>query len=312
MKKQIEYISYGIYNKTIMNLKGFKEKEKKSYARKKFISAQKGNDKIAELLKQENPFMIARYGAVELAVMRQCEEIILGIRNKMRQELRNQFHMCAGFFPNDEEKIFKFFQMMREDSSQVDLFGTWFNPMENYFIAQYNESAICTPLVGLEPWYYDNPWSEYLKEKKVLVVHPFEKTIQEQYNNRMQVYPNGLLPKFKLSTVKAVQTIAGENNDQFSDWFEALEYMFEQSMEKDFDIAIIGCGAYGFPLAAKIKREGKQAIHLGGATQLLFGIKGKRWDEKPEVAKLYNDFWCRPSVEETVKNKDIVEGGCYW
>lgn len=312
MKKQIEYISYGIYNKTIMNLKGFKEKEKKSYAQKKFISAQKGNDIIAELLQKDNPFMIARYGAVELAVMRQCQEIILGIRNKVKQELRNQFQMCAGFFPNNEEKIFKFFQMMREDSGQVDLFGTWYNPMENYFIAKYNKTAMCTPLVGLEPWYYDNPWSKYLKGKKVLVIHPFEKTIQKQYNNRMQIYPNGLLPTFELSTVKAVQTIAGQNNDKFNDWFDALEYMFEQSMKKDFDVAIIGCGAYGFPLAAKIKREGKQVIHLGGATQLLFGIKGKRWDEKPEVAKLYNDFWCRPSIEENVKNKDIVEGGCYW
>ena len=50
-------------------------------------------------------------------------------------------------------------------------------------------------------------------------------------------------------------------------------------MKIDFDVAIIGCGAYGFPLAAKLKQAGKQAIHLAGATQLLFGIKGKRWEE---------------------------------
>ena len=45
-------------------------------------------------------------------------------------------------------------------------------------------------------------------------------------------------------------------------------------MKFDFDVALIGCGAYGFPLAAKLKTAGKQAIHLGGVLQALFGIKG--------------------------------------
>ena len=47
----------------------------------------------------------------------------------------------------------------------------------------------------------------------------------------------------------------------------------------DFDIAILGCGAYGYPLASYIKSIGKKAIHIGGATQLIFGIKGKRWEK---------------------------------
>ena len=55
----------------------------------------------------------------------------------------------------------------------------------------------------------------------------------------------------------------------------ALNYMFDEAMKKNFDVAIIGCGAYGFPLAAKLKQAGKIVIHLGGATQLLFGIIGR-------------------------------------
>lgn len=49
--------------------------------------------------------------------------------------------------------------------------------------------------------------------------------------------------------------------------------MKDEIDKQDYDIALIGCGAYGFPLAAHIKRSGKKAIHLGGALQLLFGIK---------------------------------------
>ena len=80
----------------------------------------------------------------------------------------------------------------------------------------------------------------------------------------------------------------------------------------DYDVAIIGCGAYGFSLAAHTKRMGKKAIHLGGATQILFGIKGKRWDELPAVNKFYNKYWVRPLPEETPARKERVEGGCYW
>ena len=88
--------------------------------------------------------------------------------------------------------------------------------------------------------------------------------------------------------------------------------MYEEAMKQEFDVAIIGCGAYGFVLAAMLKRAGKQAIHMGGATQLLFGIKGKRWDEMPQVSKWYNDAWVRPDENEQPKQKNLVEEGCYW
>src|SRR5690606_28576019 len=113
----------------------------------------------------------------------------------------------------------------------------------------------------------------------------FNKTIEEQYFKKRTLLfkDQRVLPEFKsLETIQAVQTIAG-NNSEFNNWFEALDWMKKEIEKKDFDIAIIGCGAYGFPLAAHVKRLGKKAIHLGGATQLLFGIKGKRWTDR-------NDF----------------------
>ena len=87
--------------------------------------------------------------------------------------------------------------------------------------------------------------------------------------------------------------------------------MYSEVMKYDFDVAIIGCGAYGMPLAAKIKNGGKIAIHLGGATQLLFGIKGARWDHHP-LSRMYNEHWTRPAEEETPKASQLIEGACYW
>ena len=46
--------------------------------------------------------------------------------------------------------------------------------------------------------------------------------------------------------------------------------------------------------------------------QLLFGIKGKRWDDHPIISKLYNSAWVRPAESETPPSKSVVEGGSYW
>ena len=82
----------------------------------------------------------------------------------------------------------------------------------------------------------------------------------------------------------------------------------------EFDVAIIGCGAYGYPLAAEIKRMGKVVIHLGGATQILFGIIGNRWEkDHPEFCrKFVNDAWVRPMDKEKIQNAGSVENACYW
>ncbi len=79
-----------------------------------------------------------------------------------------------------------------------------------------------------------------------------------------------------------------------------------------FDIAIIGCGAYGLPLAAYVKKIGKKTIHIGGATQLLFGIKGNRWETDGVSSKFMNDFWVNPLPSEYPENFLNVEQGCYW
>ncbi len=171
--------------------------------------------------------------------------------------------------------------------------------MQGEITRRYLQNSEYCELRSIEPYYYDNPWSKSLEGKKVLVIHPFADTIASQYKKREKLFDNKeVLPEFELQTIKAVQTIAGTKDDRFKDWFEALEYMYNEATKKDFDIALIGCGAYGFPLAAKLKKAGKQTVHMGGSLQILFGIKGKRWDNHEIIGKLYNDAWVRPGEKE--------------
>ena len=155
-------------------------------------------------------------------------------------------------------------------------------------------------------------WSAALSGNKVLVVHPFSKTITEQYKKRDKLFANKtVLPDFELITLKAVQSIGG-TKVPFATWFDALDFMCNKISKTDFDVAIIGAGAYGMPLASFVKSIGKKAVHLGGVTQMLFGIRGKRWDKQALQYNLYNKHWVRASQDETPDNFKAVEKGCYW
>jgi len=83
-------------------------------------------------------------------------------------------------------------------------------------------------------------------------------------------------------------------------------------LARQFDVAIVGAGAYSIPVLAHAKLLGKFAIHLGGAVQILFGIKGRRWDSHEIGSRFYNNYWSRPLEEETPKNTAIIEDSCYW
>ena len=145
------------------------------------------------------------------------------------------------------------------------------------------------------------------------MVHPFRDTILRQYARREQLFPGtGVLPAFaSLTVVQAVQGLAGQETG-YASWFDALAAMQRQMDAADYEVAIIGAGAYGLPLAAHARDTGHTAIQMSGATQLLFGIRGKRWDAHPVISRLYNDAWVRPAESEGVAHRETVEGGSYW
>jgi hypothetical protein len=218
----------------------------------------------------------------------------------------------TGFFPATSENIIKFSDLMIKAIQNVDILGVMLRPDEMRFKDDLKKS-IKIDLIDIEPYCHADPWSKILAHKNVLVIHPFSKTIKSQYEKSGDKLfkDKQVLPEFNLKTLTAVQSIA-HTSTSYKDWFEALYDMQEKIAKIEFDVAIIGCGAYGFPLASFIKDQGKQAIHMGGATQILFGIKGQRWDSREFYASLYNEYWVRPSEDETPKNFQNVEAGCYW
>ena len=281
------------------------------YVGRDLLSLQEANNKMAEWILGGKSFAAGRLGATELEAVWSSD---LSQSWRKQNKILNQMKNNSGFFPPEPELLTAFTDLMKQSCGKIDLLGVWFNIMEDYVIDKYGKACELTELSALEPWYVQHPWTRALKGKKVLIIHPFVDTMKEQYKKREYLFENKEnLPEFgALYTVKAVQTIAGAKDDRFQNWFEAFDWMYEEAMKTDFEVAIIGCGAYGFPLAAKIREAGRCVVHMGGATQLLFGIKGRRWDNHPVIGKLYNDYWVRPSESEKPAGADGVEAGCYW
>ena len=295
----------------------------------------KASEMIYNLLMADKPCMIARFGAFELAtlvnylgVKDSNHSIIKFIKGEQpewwwNERLIKYMNTNAGFFPPTHQAITQFCDLMMQDMKELNLLGCWVKN-EAWFTKELKHIQR-VHLRLLEPFWADKPWTRCLKNKKIVVVHPFAKDILSQYtNNRTLLFSNpDTLPEFaSLRTVKAVQSLGGENNG-FKDWFDALKWMEDEIDKEDYDVCLIGCGAYGFPLAAHVKRQGKKAVHLGGALQLLFGIRGKRWENPSygvrewgipygSYSSLMNKFWVRPGEGGRPKNANQVEGGCYW
>lgn len=277
------------------------------------LTDQEGNNKLYEMVLSEKPFAATRFGGTETKTIADVLYTKAGGKlGGVSDRTLTRIMQLSGFFPADKEALSRFVDLYMDCCADIDLLGVWNILLQSYLADECVTNAELSELRMFEPYYFEQPWTRALEGKRVVVIHPFAGTIESQYQKRQQLFENKeLLPEFELRCVKAVQTLAG-NKSEHETWFDALEWMYQKTMDEDFDVALIGCGAYGLPLAVKIKRAGKQAVHVGGSLQLFFGIKGNRWDNHEVIGKLYNDAWVRPSEMEMIKKADVVEGGCYW
>lgn len=303
-----------LHNSGLIKSRPLVDKEgssQKSFYGNSILAGQDGNDYCKRLLMEDKPCMLGRIGTVEMGVINAYLKKEAKLIKRVLGERTQLYVTMRDFFPNEENEICKFVQLYIESASYLDAFGVFNNHAEDLFQRLYAPNAQMMQFTTFEPFYFIHPWSYALKGKKVLVIHPFEKSIKEQYSKRKLLFDDPeVLPEFDLVTIKAIQTI-GNNTAGFCTWFEALEYQKKQIDSTDFDIALIGCGAYAFPLGAYVKSKGKKCVITAGATQLLFGIKGARWDHA-ETPVPYNDSWIRPNNDEKPVMAETVENGCYW
>lgn len=273
---------------------------------------------IKEKLDSDAPFLFGRLGTTEAEILLHH---LYNNGSPFPNELKANLNKLSGFFPIDDQAVRKFCDLYADSLVHADCLFVrarkeeyQFQRSERQIIAAMGIKPSLLDIESLTPFFLTNPWMKKLHGKKILVIHPFEKSIKNQHLKANRLFANNdLSPLYSISAIKAVQSLGvTDQAEGFDSWFHAYTFMMNKIKQIDFDVALIGAGSYGMPLAHECFRKGKQAIYVGGALQLYFGIKGQRWDNDGNFCRLYNQYWVRPLPEESTEKAQEVEGGCYW
>ena len=281
---------------------------------------------LQKALETKKGALIGRNGTIEL------ETLLFRLYGSSPNQpypssIARRMELHAGLWPPDKSNLDKWvFQMLEAIRLSDVLVAGWYEPLkqpEEKLLNSTNTLAPRIPLRSLEPYYVapELRWTQHLAGQRVAVVSSFAKTIKEQLEQRELIWPvatESLLPSnvewVPIQTGYApalAQGVAGWPSD-ISSWDVAVNSVVKQVLESKASIALIGCGALGMIIGCELKKYGVIAIVLGGATQVLFGIKGGRWISHSVISRFWNEAWVWPKASETPRGSSLIEGGCYW
>jgi hypothetical protein len=241
--------------------------------------------------------------------------------------LTNRLELHAGVWPSTQSSVDKWVFSLLEAIRLSDvLVAGWYEPlkqMERKLLDQVNTLAPQIPLRSLEPYYVppELRWTQCLAGQRVAVVSSFAKTIESQIQHREEIWPlepSSLLPEtttwipIQTGYAPALAKGTAEWPSDVQSWSVAVNSVVKQVLQSKARIALIGCGGLGMLIGAELKKQGVICIVLGGATQVLFGIKGQRWSTHSVISRFWNEAWVWPSHQETPRGANKIEGACYW
>lgn len=275
---------------------------------------------IGSLLAGSRPVCIGKIGTTELCGLEYFDRWIRlpWPRSASWHRPAQRLHHTAGLFPIRKDVFFRWATEYRESIAFLDVTAQWQDPKdhlgayENVFLAKNLPSVRRVYLAALRVRFVS--WLPQLCSRRWLVISPFRRTIESQlpHLNRLDLYRNvepSVVDRAAANCqILACPQLAYMVPPVHRDWHEGLADLKRQMEATDFEVAVIGAGAWSIPLAAHAKKMGKIGLHLGGDTQLLFGIKGGRWRD----IKDFNDFWVHPLVGDRPENFRLMEGGAYW
>ena len=284
------------------------------------IASDEFADTFSQYVKNQKPMLLARLGGTEGNVAGEYCEKRLGLRRAYSDTVINWFYTTSGFFADDyankEQAMDQYAELTLEGIKECDFLSAFF-PTRVYmpfFFKYYTQNAVAT-YSDSGPCFdkpTDKHWIRELKGKRVLIINNFTESIEYQWNRKSLLVKSKEyeLPDFELLLYRTYVTQVGERPGGFTNFFQVLEKMKSDISKIEFDIALIGAGAYGFPLAVEVKKMGKIAMETCSHTPIFFGIYGER-DLKYGCEKYMTDAWIRP-LEEPPKRYKEVENGCYW
>jgi len=277
---------------------------------------------IQKALISDTGFLVGRFGTIEFET---CWESENGFITK---DMASVLERNAGIFPSSIDSITKWVSATKEAFQAADILATgWYAPIvakEAKLLASWGSAAKQVKLRSLEP-YYSLPqirWTNMLDGHRVCVVSSFTTSMEKQVaKGENTIWPgaNGSIwPRhtkwYWVNTGYAPSMSLGRCSweEDPESWEDAVAYVVGRVMDTGARIVLIGCGGLGMVIAGELKKRGKICIVMGGAIQVLFGMKGGRWKNHDVISKLWNEEWVYPSADETPACAWAVENSCYW
>ncbi len=270
---------------------------------------------ISSAINSRKPYCVARLGGVE-------QKIVLwgmgfpkigrfGLRIPAWYSDTDDGASNAGIRPRTRESYKAFARLAFDSTNCVDILAGWNTANEYAVVRRLNRTPVLCACEELSPTLgHENNWAESLSGKRVLVISPFKASIEMQAGRIESIWgrrPWKIDPEF---VVKQFPYLI--DDDCPLSWQEVWNEMHSLVQAGDYDVALMGCGGLGLPLAAAAKATGRVGLHMGGHLQVLFGIYGQRHLEHDWHARWINDAWIRPPKNEVPKTAQRVENGCYW
>ena len=277
---------------------------------------------IREMIHKKEPCAMGKIGTTELLGLEYLYRWIQPSWPKTASWRRpaKRLYECSGLFPIRHDIFFRWADECRLSLGQLDLASQWQvgpayeTALESALIDRLCPRAVRVGYYFLRILNPRAPWLDDLAKLRWLVIHPFEKTIRAQLPHlaELGVYSESargdLAHRARDTAILACPQLPYMVPPRHRDWFEALEDLKSRMEKIDYEIALVGAGAWSLPLVAHAKAMGKKGMHLGGSLQLMFGIKGGRFDNN----RIYNPRWTRPLPQESPANHRLMEGGAYW
>ena len=269
----------------------------------------------AQLLRDGRPFAAGKIGTAEILGLDYFDRFIqggFGITSWVRPATRLANN--AGFFPVELDAYRDWNREMRTSIAHLDFVCLWqtdpfLRLYESKIVSKNAEKAQRIPM----GWLGKSILAEIV-DFRCLVISPFIKTMQMQLPRMRQIHdPEDQTKTNWEKTASNIRFLRCPlqwhlEPSPYRSWAEGLEILSGKVAQEQFDVALIGAGAWSLPLAARIKKSGRSAIHTGGETQLFFGIKGQRWSH----SDFYNPAWVSVLPEETPELRAKIDDACYW
>lgn len=277
---------------------------------------------IGEMILKNGPCAMGKIGTTELLGLEYLHRWIQPPYPQAASWHRpaKRLYECSGLFPVRRDIFYRWADEYQASLLQLDLVSQWqVGPCYETALEAALLDRLCPRAVRVGYYFLrilnpHAPWLNDLAKLRWLVVHPFEETIRVQLPHlaELGVYSESargdLARRARDTAILACPQLPYMVPPRHRDWFETLDDLKSKMGKMEFDIALIGAGAWSLPLVAHAKAMGKKGMHLGGSLQLMFGIKGGRFDNN----RIYNSHWIRPLSKDIPTNYRLMENGAYW